>query len=688
MKNANGGMNRGAGRLILAAAALGLWLAPAFGPADARADVKKDMLEMTGGKRAKVVWNQGDKVKFFDTQTGKIEDLPIDHGSAPLLSKDGRRIFVSTGKAPDDRHVVMYDTETKKVTKFPKGPGNNLLAVWRDPKTGQDWVYVNGSGDQGENWDQAKGGAIHRFPVDKPDARELFWDRTTSHIYLMFSADGTRACFEPSWANIGQLKLAFTADGKVDQEKSEYKQFGAGCFPSMAPDNSYRLFRLDGAHRTITLHDADNTASRQVNVSSMVDGRNIWLTRWSTHPRYITLMGPDSNEARIWMGRFNEDFTEIETWVQVNDSGPKCMQSHSWVEQEPEPGAGRGTPGRRPERVVEPAPEWPAVTGAVFSLRDTKIGAPRVAFDDRGRDLMAFSFVERGRALYGRNHELVCDGGSFIAQDAGAWIAKQVAEAGAFSLEAVVTPTEVTPTTKGVLMTFADDSGEDFAILQDKNWLYLRLKDTPPIGLFPVEAGKTMHMLVAFQGGKGVIYRNGRAVRSGPLPATAAAWQPRELVLGASGSGAEPWRGRLDCIAVYPRALTAEEAARQASAVQGVYGKRTPPTTIRFKGTLTRQAKTSTLEEIRPYSRSLTAAEYKVDQVLSGQWSQPTILVYHWMIMDNERLPIADRQPGATVELSVDPLEEHPQLESNRRDDLEDMDLDAEMFYCESEPGA
>jgi hypothetical protein len=77
-----------------------------------------------------------------------------------------------------------------------------------------------------------------------------------------------------------------------------------------------------------------------------------------------------------------------------------------------------------------------------------------------------------------------------------------------------------------------------------------------------------------------------------------------------------------------------------------------------------------------------------VDQVLAGQWTQPTILVYHWMIMDNERLPIADRQPGAQVELSVEPLEQHPQLESNRRDDLADSDIDVELFYCESEPNA
>jgi hypothetical protein len=159
---------------------------------------------------------------------------------------DGRRVFLSSGNTPEERVVYMYDTEEKTVTELAKGPGNTVLAVWRDPNTNRDWVYVNSTGDQGEKWDEPKGGAIYRFPADEPEARELFRDRTSSHFFLMFSADGTRACFEPSWSNIGQLKLAFNDDGTVDQDESEYKRIAGGCFPSMAPDHSYRLFTLGG----------------------------------------------------------------------------------------------------------------------------------------------------------------------------------------------------------------------------------------------------------------------------------------------------------------------------------------------------------------------------------------------------------------------------------------------------------
>ena len=106
---------------------------------------------------------------------------------------------------------------------------------------------------------------------------------------------------------------------------------------------------------------------------------------------------------------------------------------------------------------------------------------------------------------------------------------------------------------------------------------------------------------------------------------------------------------------------------------------------MRFRGTLVRQAETADVAEIRPYTRSLSASEYRVDKVVAGDWAEPTITVFHWMVMDGRRLPLADRRPGEEVELVVEPLGDHPQLESSRRDELTDGDLAAEVFYCESE---
>jgi hypothetical protein len=308
-------------------------------------DTKTQLLEMTGGKRVKVVWNQETsptnpklKVRYYDSKKGAVVDLPFpEAGSAPLFTMDGRRIVISAGKTPAERLVLMYDTETGKLTELAKGLENNVMALWQDPKTKRDWVFVNDMGDKNQQWNQPAG-TIYKYPVDKPEQRKLVWDRTSSQIYLSLSADGTRACLNPTWGNIGELKFALNADGSVDQTKSVFTKFGGGCWPSMAPDDSYRLFRLEGSHTFITMHDADNASKRVIPINEMLTGKDkgmpCWLTRWSTHPRYITCQAPNRvKDARIWVGKFDEKFTKIEKWVRIATADDAhCWQSHSWVE--------------------------------------------------------------------------------------------------------------------------------------------------------------------------------------------------------------------------------------------------------------------------------------------------------------------------------------------------------------------
>jgi len=338
------------------------------------------------------------------------------------------------------------------------------------------------------------------------------------------------------------------------------------------------------------------------------------------------------------------------------------------------------------EPVAAQLPQWPKVPGAAFALRNAYFKTPLTAFDAKGRELMAFECAPRGRGLFGRFHDLVCDGGSFLARNAGPWVGLQVAKSGAFTIEVTLAPAEAPPKTRGVVLAYADDQGEDFALLQDKTGLSLRLGGTHTIDLFSPQAGKPVHVLIACDQEKWVAYRDGQPVRSGPLAAGASAWGTRQLLMGAAWSGADPWRGRMEGIALFSHALTAEEVAGEAAAIRALQAGRKPATTVRFRGTLVRQAKTSDLKAIRPYTRSMTLAEYKVEEALAGEWKQPTIKVLHWMIVDGKRLPIADRKLGAEVELRVEPLGEHPQLETCRRDDELDGEIHADLFYCESEP--
>jgi hypothetical protein len=331
---------------VFSALVVGLLLGAApergFAAAETKS-VKQQVLTLTGGRRTKVAWNQGEKdgvplIQYYDTQTDGVVELPFP-GQQAWFTPDGSRIIAFAGKSDADHALMMYDTESKAVTKLADAPDCYPVAVWTDLKTKRVWVYVNdcgAGGDRQRSWDAGRD-KLYRLPIDKPEARELFWDRTTSHEFLMFSADGTHACFAPTFNTIGQLKLVFDKDGKVDQDKSTFKPVGNGCFPGGAPDNSYRLFRLDGDHHTITMCDKDGANPRKIKVSAIPGvadkGRNVWLTRWSTHPRFLTLVAPAGTDARIWMGRFDDKYTKVEVWVCVSPEGPQCWKSHAWVEQ-------------------------------------------------------------------------------------------------------------------------------------------------------------------------------------------------------------------------------------------------------------------------------------------------------------------------------------------------------------------
>ncbi len=327
------------------------------------------------------------------------------------------------------------------------------------------------------------------------------------------------------------------------------------------------------------------------------------------------------------------------------------------------------------------AEEWPAVKGAAFAVRSTKTTDPVVAFDAKGRELFGFSCAARGRALPGSAFEMVCDGGSFLARDAGKWIGAKVAASSGFTVEASLVPAASPLKAPATVLSY----GESFALRQQGGGLVMTLGGGAPMELFPVEAGKPVHVLVSCGGKEWTAYRDGKKAASGPMPATRASWAQAELVMGAQAEGTQPWRGRMEAVAVFPSALTAENAALQAEGAAQLRAGRAEVTPLKFRGVLLRQASTSSLEDIRPYSRSLTAAEYRAESVIGGQWDGETITVLHWMIMDGKRLPLADRKPGAKVELTVVPLAKQPQLEGSRRDELPDTDLDAELFYCETE---
>lgn len=81
---------------------------------------------------------------------------------------------------------------------------------------------------------------------------------------------------------------------------------------------------------------------------------------------------------------------------------------------------------------------------------------------------------------------------------------------------------------------------------------------------------------------------------------------------------------------------------------------------------LTKPGPVPTPEEILPYRHALVVNEYKVVDVINGQYKGKTMQIAQWAIRDSRVLPEARRVAGAGATLSVERYDAHPELEGER----------------------
>jgi hypothetical protein len=193
--------------------------------------------------------------------------------------------------------------------------------VWRDPRTGIEWLYVR-SGDG------AQKNPIIRYRMDDLTTKEVVWKRTpTGHklvTWFQLSADGKRAGDAFPFGNCGVASL----------ETGNWKKYGSGCWPSLAPDDSYRLFYFLGNHYEILLFDKGGGNPRKVKVNGMPDkgADKVYYPRWSNNARFLTVIAPErSQESDLFIGRFDEEFTQIESWARVTHDSKADHFGDAWI---------------------------------------------------------------------------------------------------------------------------------------------------------------------------------------------------------------------------------------------------------------------------------------------------------------------------------------------------------------------
>jgi hypothetical protein len=96
---------------------------------------------------------------------------------------------------------------------------------------------------------------------------------------------------------------------------------------------------------------------------------------------------------------------------------------------------------------------------------------------------------------------------------------------------------------------------------------------------------------------------------------------------------------------------------------------------------LRQRSKTPTLAEISPYRQALVVFEYAVEKSAEGELPPGRIRVAHWAILDGKTLPITRAAEGQLLQLTLEPFDANPQLESLYLADTLTGAGDLPLFY-------
>lgn len=668
-----------------------------------------DKVEKLTGAHTRVVWMRdvvdnrgtlGEKANFrlmgYDSRDGRgTRKILRERGSyfRPLLTPDGQRVVFSKHGAREVWVVNFDGTGLRRV-----GPGL-AATLWRDPETGVVWVYGSA---------EPRSGPLVRYPLDDPSKVETVWSKSeiTPNLpgNIQLSADGRKMAANLPWQDAGVVVLP---DGPV-------AQLTKGCWPAIAPDHSYLSWVFDGSHRILHMHDLWAKRDWRVRITKArgMEDRELYHPRWSNHARYMTFSGPYKKKKEhhkgknvtqlagrsvdINIARFNEDFTEIEAWVDVTDSDKAEFFPDVWIEG----GADYQSKFSRPgvpspivEQKIDLTNEWPGTDqGLVFLWENNRTGNAAAG----GRLPKGGSATAAGEARFGPDHEMWLCNGSVRIEGFDVPMIEAVKKSGAFTVEFVATAASVEDAGPRRIISLAK-SGNDlcFSVGQRAGKLVflLRTQETGPEGreieITALEPGRPYRFAVGFANGALSAWVDGRrVVESNAVPGGLADWPgDARLLFGDEWGGTGlAWHGLLEGVAIYDRNITDEEAARKAELYAVKLAARPQRPVFEAELELVRRFEPPDLEEISPYRRALVLNLYKVLDGSPVADANGEVRVAEWILLDaKEPEPNKLLQDGTRRKMRLQRYEDHPQLESERMIG-EPYDLDHQL-YTEAFPG-
>jgi hypothetical protein len=302
-------------------------------------------LRFLTGARTKVVWVQSDgtdpyatgtqlTLMAFDTDDGRGERAVLaERGSyvKPMVTPRGDRIvFTAALTEPGGPRMFIVNWDGSGLRELGRGWA---LTLWSDPRSRVEWIYVGSGATPEKPYDSTR---VERAPLDEIHARELVWNKTlVGGDTFQVSADGRLAGGLFPWPRAGI----------ADLPNGELRMLGDGCWPALNTPGVPVFWYFDGAHRNVTMVDVSGERRWMVPVNQApgFDGAEVYHPRWTNHPRFLAISGPYNQgganqvrsggaQAEVHVGRFNDTYTRIESWVRVTDNSGGDSYPDVWID--------------------------------------------------------------------------------------------------------------------------------------------------------------------------------------------------------------------------------------------------------------------------------------------------------------------------------------------------------------------
>ena len=267
----------------------------------------------------------------YDSQDGRGERMVMRDAASyakPLITPDGASIVFSIRR---QQIVYAIDWDGTNLRRLADGFG---LDVWADPRDGTQWVYV---GVDPTSIEPPRYPTVRRYRLDNPAVSEMVWDaQPVAPDNFQLSADGRNASGLFPWPTAGVADLS----------TGTWRKLGDGCWTSFSPGEDSLFWYFDGAHRNVTIVDLDTEERWRVSISddAVFGGYEVYHPRWTNHPRALVVTGPytvgerankiggGGDQVEIYVGFFDETFTNISSWRRVTYNLEPDFYPDAWIE--------------------------------------------------------------------------------------------------------------------------------------------------------------------------------------------------------------------------------------------------------------------------------------------------------------------------------------------------------------------